>query len=73
MGAVVSRFDVCVAAGTVVWQPVESSSGRHPALAARKRRPSHHPTREALDAVIASGSTGGFGKSFQQLNAVLVA
>jgi uncharacterized protein YndB with AHSA1/START domain len=32
-----------------------------------------HPSKEALDEAIASGSTGGFSEQFEQLDAVLVA
>jgi len=31
-----------------------------------------HPSKEALDAAIASGSTGGFGEAFEQLDGLLV-
>jgi uncharacterized protein YndB with AHSA1/START domain len=31
-----------------------------------------YPSKEALDAAIASGSTGGFGETFEQLDALLV-
>jgi uncharacterized protein YndB with AHSA1/START domain len=31
-----------------------------------------HPSKEALDAAIASGSTGGTGETFEQLDAVLL-
>ena len=31
-----------------------------------------YPSKEALDAAIASGSTGGFGEQFEQLDALLV-
>jgi len=32
-----------------------------------------YPSKEALDSAIASGSTGGFGEQFEQLDALLVA
>ena len=32
-----------------------------------------HPSKEALDAAIASGSTSGFGETFEQLDELLVA
>jgi hypothetical protein len=31
-----------------------------------------YPSKDALDAAIASGSTGGFGESFDQLDELLV-
>jgi uncharacterized protein YndB with AHSA1/START domain len=31
-----------------------------------------YPSKEALDAAIASGSTGGFGETFEQLDELLV-
>ena len=31
-----------------------------------------HPSKEALDEAIASGSTGGFSEAFQQLDELLV-